>query len=315
MPRRISTTRGREFGSGLRAAIAGAGLSSRAAAELADWDEAKLSDLVNGKGGSSEVDLAILLGICRTPADERDHLLELFPDTNLKGWWQQHGTCVAVRLRTLVEHLALAKTLICWQAYMVPDFLQTSAYMRAVIAASANEPADELEERMKAQLELQQALLRQGLQCTFFIHEMALHLPVGGRDVHVEQVHHLLRMTVRSSITIRIVPMAIGAHAGMRGPFTQLAFAKYEPLVCLRNENSTLFIEDSAATKGYDAVVRSLDMCSLDAEQSKAAISRLGEALSAGGCASEGREEFLVGERLKPLAQQGDWASVRGEYS
>src|SRR5687768_11443029 len=50
MPRRISTTRGREFGSGLRAAIAGAGLSSRAAAELADWDEAKLSDLVNGKG-------------------------------------------------------------------------------------------------------------------------------------------------------------------------------------------------------------------------------------------------------------------------
>jgi hypothetical protein len=299
MPRRISTTRGREFGSGLRAAIAGAGLSSRAAAELADWDEAKLSDLVNGKGGSSEVDLAILLGICRTPADERDHLLELFPDTNRRGWWQQHGTCAPVRLRTLVEHLAVAKTLICWQAHLVPDFLQTQAYMREVITASANDPADELDERIKAQLELQQALRRPGMQCTYFIHELALHLPVGGHDIHVEQVHHLLQMAVRSSVTIRIVPAAIGAHAGMRGPFTQLTFSKYEPLVCLRNENSTLFIEDAAAIKGYDAVVRSLDRCSLDAEQSKAAISRLAEALSATGRTSGAREEVATLDDLR----------------
>lgn len=100
MPKRNSTVRGREFGDGLRAAIAGAGLSSRAAAELADWDEAKLSELVNGKGGSSEVELALLLGICRTKPAERDHLMELFPETHIKGWWQQHGTCEPVRLRT-----------------------------------------------------------------------------------------------------------------------------------------------------------------------------------------------------------------------
>jgi len=281
MPKRFSTVRGREFGAGLRAAIACAGLSSRAAAALADWDEAKLSDLVNGKGGSSVVDLALLLGICRTVAAERDHLLRLFPETNVKGWWQQHGRCAPVRLRTLVEHLAMAKTLICWQACVVPDFLQTPAYARAVITESCNEPADELDERVEAQLEMQQALRRPGVQCTYFIHEPALYLPVGGHDVHVEQVHHLLRMAVRLSITIRIVPAAIGAHAGMRGPFTQLTFAKYEPLVCLRSENSTLFIEDTAAVEGYDAIVRSLDRCSLDADQSKEVIARLGEALSA----------------------------------
>lgn len=288
MPKRFSTARGREFGAGLRAAIACAGLSSRAAAEIADWDEAKLSDLVNGKGGSSVVDLALLLGICRTVAAERDHLLRLFPETNVKGWWQQHGRCAPVRLRTLVEHLAMARTLVCWQAYAVPDFLQTPAYARAVITASCNEPADEFDERVKAQLEMQQALLQPGVQCTYFIHEPALHLPVGGHDVHVEQVHHLLRMAVRSSVTIRIVPAAIGAHAGMRGPFTQLTFAKHEPLVCLRSENSTLFIEDAAAVEGYDAIVSSLDRCSLDADQSKAAITRLGEALSATDRSNEG---------------------------
>ncbi|RAS59221.1 hypothetical protein C8D87_11581 [Lentzea atacamensis] len=83
------------------------------------------------------------------------------------------------------------------------------------------------------------------------------------------------------------MPAAIGAHAGIRGPFTQLTFAKYEPLVCLRSENSTLFVEDAAAVEGYAAIVRSLDRCSLDADQSKAAITRLGEALSATDCSNE----------------------------
>lgn len=46
MPKRISTARGREFGAGLRAAITGASLTSRAVAEFLDWDEAKLSDVV-----------------------------------------------------------------------------------------------------------------------------------------------------------------------------------------------------------------------------------------------------------------------------
>ncbi|GGU35613.1 hypothetical protein GCM10010178_29780 [Lentzea flava] len=67
-----------------------------------------------------------------------------------------------------------------------------------------------------------------------------------------------------------------------------MTFARYEPLVCLRNENSTLFIEDTAAVEGYDAIVRSLDRCSLDAEQSKAAIARPGEALSATDRLNEG---------------------------
>ncbi|WP_112264689.1 helix-turn-helix domain-containing protein [Lentzea terrae] len=75
MPIRFSTVRGREFGGGLRTAIAAAGFSSRALAERVDWDEAKLSGLVNGKGGVSDVELGVLLGLCGVSPVERDHLL------------------------------------------------------------------------------------------------------------------------------------------------------------------------------------------------------------------------------------------------
>lgn len=274
MPKRSSTVRGREFGDGLRAAIADAGFSGRAAAERVGWQEAKLSDLVNGKGGATETELALLLGVCRTRAAESRHLLDLFPDTNIKGWWQQHGTRPPIRNRTFVEHMALANKLVSWNTHMVPDALQTAAYMREVLRASSSVPDDEMEARVAARLEMQKQL-RQGLNCTFLLHESALHLRVGSVDMQGEQARHLLRMATRANITIRIVPADSGAHAGLSGPFTQLSFAKYNPLVWVEGENFSLIIEERAAVKGYETIVDALGHTSLDEDQSTARITDL----------------------------------------
>lgn len=120
MPKRTSTVRGREFGAGLREAIRKAGLSGRAAAELAGWDHAKLSDLLNGKGGATEIELARLLGVCRTPAKEHDHLLALFTEATKSGWLQLHGDKPPVQLRTLIEHETAAIEIISWSMNLVP---------------------------------------------------------------------------------------------------------------------------------------------------------------------------------------------------
>ncbi len=251
MPKRFSTAHGREFGDGLRAAIEASGMPARRIAELLGWQEAKVSDFVNGKGGCTEIELVLLLGVCRTPSEERDHLLKLFRAAEeVRGWWQRHGACVHVRLRTLVENVEAAKTLTTWHPHGLPVFLRSVDYMRAVLSASANVPAEEIDQRVKAGQQLQELLSGRGLQCTFYVHEQALHLPVGGHEVHVGQVHHLLLMTVRSNVTIRIVPTAIGAHAGMSGAFTGLTFKTYEPLVFLEHENSTLIEEDKVAVEG-----------------------------------------------------------------
>jgi hypothetical protein len=278
MPKRFSTVRGREFGDGLRTAIAAAGFSSRALAERVDWDEAKLSGLVNGKGGASAVELGVLLGLCAVSPVERDHLLSLFPDAHVKSWLQEHGTCPPVYHRTLAENLAAATTVISWRGLALPELLQTPAYMRAAIMASPTVPRAEVEARVKARLKMQEQLRRSGLTCTFYIHELALGLPVGGADAHQEQVHHLLRMAVRPNVVIRIVPTAIGAHVGMDRPFTRLTFDKYEPVVCVECETSTAFIEDEPSIEAYGEIVRALSESSLDAVESKALIASLGEA-------------------------------------
>ncbi|MFS8100570.1 helix-turn-helix domain-containing protein [Lentzea alba] len=275
MPKRFSTARGREFGDGLRSAIANTGLTSRAVAELVGWQEAKVSDLVNGKGGATELEVALLLGVCRTPPQERDHLLSLFNEMNLKGWWQEHGACTPIRPRTLIEHERAAKKLISWQVSLVQALIQLPEYARAVIASCVNVPEDEVEERVRARIERQTVLLRKGLKCVFYIHESALLSPVGGRQAMEAQLEHLLKMAARSYIDIRIVPISVGAHAGLAGAFDMLTFDKYEPVVFLDSENSSLIIEAPYAVKSYERVLEALDEIALDAEQSKGLIKRL----------------------------------------
>lgn len=109
-----------------------------------------------------------------------------------------------------------------------------------------------------------QTLVRRNVKCSFFVHEFALHL---------------LFMANRPNVTIRIVPAAHGAHAGLAGPFTQLTFAKYESLVWVETENSTLLAEAKDAIDGYETVVRALEEQSLGEAESTALITRLYETL------------------------------------
>jgi len=274
MPKRFSTVRGREFGDGLRAAVAATGMTSRKVAELVGWQEAKLSDLVNGKGGATELELALLLGACRTPPRERDHLLSLFVSTGVKGWWQEHGACAPISPRTLVEHERLATELVSWQTMLLHGMVQTPGYTRAVLDACANVPQREREERVEAR-GLRQEVLRGGVKACFFVPEAVLLDQVGGAEVMREQLRYLDEVAARPRIDVRVVPMGVGAHAGMAGSFDLLSFDRYDDVVFLEGENSSLVIEASEAVRAYRRVAEGLEAVALDAERSRQLIKEL----------------------------------------
>ncbi|MDX8047927.1 helix-turn-helix transcriptional regulator [Lentzea sp. BCCO 10_0798] len=275
MPKRDSTVRGREFGAGIRAAIDKAGLTGRGASQLAGWDPAKLSDLMNGKGGISEHDLIRLLGVCRTPLEESDHLLTMFREADRSGWLQVHGERQPVLPRTLNEHEAVATEIICWSMNLVPGPLQLPDYFRALIDSNPNTLQTEADERVAARADRQQQLFRRRCDMTFYIHEQALRLPVGGPEVMSDQLHHIMTMGIRPYITYRVLPTSLGAHAGLAGSFTLMTFDKLEPVVFIDAENHAVFLDDKDSAKAYKNIVRSLDQAALDAEQSKELIERM----------------------------------------
>lgn len=260
----FSTARGRVFGVGMLAAMEAAKLNGSGLAKLAGWDASKVSNMLNGRGVVDLEEVSLLLGICRTPLKERERLRGLFAARNVRWWWQPYDVCVPERSDAVTVQLAAAETLIGWDPHVVPLLLRTAEYERELLAASATVPADEVEERVRGLLAIQQSLPREA-DCTFYVHEVALRLQIGGRTTQAEQLHHLM---VNRNRKVRVVPASVGAHAGVAGAFTWLTFARFEPLVWMRAESSSLFVETEEAAHSYEAVVRKLDEVSLGEDES-----------------------------------------------
>jgi transcriptional regulator with XRE-family HTH domain len=274
MPKRNSSVAGREFGNGVRAAIEQTGLTQRQLAELLDWQEAKISDLVQGKGGVTETELRELLAYCRVSRDEVRRLVALFRESREKGWLLFPEDGVPDQVHSLISQERLASKITVWSMNLVPGHLQIAGYIRAASEKSAKiQPAD-IDALIRAKLD-RQAILRPGREFVFFVHEQALRLPVGGQDVMRAQLNHILMMLMRKYVTVRIVPAAIGAHAGMSGSFTQLSYYKFEPVVFIESQNSGLFLEDQESLACYAEVLKRLDQEALDAEQSARMITAM----------------------------------------
>jgi transcriptional regulator with XRE-family HTH domain len=273
MPKRTSSVVGRSFGDGVRDAIRGSGMTQRRLAERLDWEEAKVSDLVKGKGGVTEVELALLLGMCGTPPDETRRLLALFKESREKGYLEFAEDGVLSPQRTLMEQELHANEIAAWSLSLIPGLLQIASYIRAMAERTVFGLTD-VEAAISLKLE-RQAIFHRSRTFVFYIHEQALRLPVGGPEVMKQQLLHLLRMTIRPYLAIRIVPIAVGAHAGAAGSFMQLKFEKFEPVIFVEGVRTGIFLEDKDSLTYFDEVLKQLDQVALDEEQSRELITSI----------------------------------------
>ncbi|MDT7784129.1 MAG: hypothetical protein QOF58_2548, partial [Pseudonocardiales bacterium] len=250
--------RGREFGDAIRALLRAADLTNRAAAELLGWQEAKVSELINGKEGTSEVDLAQLLGLLRTPPAEFEHLMALHRETHIRDWLQPTSSGKTDRARTLRENEKIASGVSGWSMNLVHGLVQVPQYITHVVHASTKLSADERPIMISNRIARQKAVLDGYRTVTIFMHEQALRLPVGGQEVMDEQYHHLLRLSVRPYVTLRLVPTAFGLHAGLAGSFDILTFKKIPAIVFVECEGANVFLEDQPSVGLYEDVLKSL---------------------------------------------------------
>jgi len=279
---REPTIRSRELGEGLRRAMQQAGLNGLEAAHLLGWSQSRVSRLLSGKRGGSEVDVSAFLAVCRVKGDDRDQLLALCREQNTPGWFQQHGSRLPKQLVTLIDHENKAVAIGDFQSTLIPGLLQTGDYTRALIRQAGTIPADEIDDRVAARLARQSLFSRdRPPRFTFFIHEFVLRLPVGGPAVMADQLHHLRRMALRSYLTLRVVPAVLGGHAAINGSFTLMELAEFKPVVYLESETSSLFLEKPVEIDAYQGILAALAETALGEGESRELIATLATELYA----------------------------------
>jgi uncharacterized protein DUF5753/helix-turn-helix protein len=276
MADREPTIRSRELGEGLRVAMENAGLSGVEAARILGWSPGWVSRLLTGKRGCRDTEIAHFLGVCRVDAKEAERLMALAQEQDTPGWLQQYGAGMTKRLRTLIDHETQAAKINCFECLVVPGLLQTAEYARAVFNAVANVTASQIEDRLATRMARQTLLSRTWPpRFIYFLHEFVLRTPVGGPAVMSDQLHQLLRLSVRPHITLRVVPVETGAHAAMHGAFQLMEFNNFRPVVYMDSETTSLFLEKPDETTAYRDVLTALAETALGEGQSREIISTI----------------------------------------
>lgn len=279
-----STIRSRELGDALRQAMERAGLNGKRTARMLGWSESRVSRLLTGQLGATEIDISAFLAVCMVTGEERERLLRLTREQDQPGWLQQHGSSMPEQLKTLIDHESKAVEINEFEPDFVPGLLQTGDYAQALLERSATIPAVEVQDRVAARLARQSLFSRDRRpQFTFYLHEFVLWLPVGGKEVMSDQLHSLLRMAVRSYISIRIIPVAYGAHAGTSGSCRLMDFTVFKPVAYVEEQTAGHFLEDPEEIATYRKIFASLANCALDERESKELITRLAIDLYADG--------------------------------
>ena len=276
------TVRSRELGEGLRQAMQRARLNGRQAAHQLGWSPSWVSRLLSGKRNASQLHVAAFLALCRVTGPERDRLLALCQDQHTPGWLQQHGSRLPQQVVTLIDHEDKAVVIGEFQSMLVPGLLQTGDYARALLTEAGRVPVSEIDDRVAARLARQSLFSRERpARFTFFIHEFVLRLPIGGPAVMSDQLHHLLRMSVRPYLTLRMVPAALGGHAGTGGSFKLMEFTDFKPVAYLDSETSCLFLERREEIVAYQSILATLAETALKEGESRELIALLATELYA----------------------------------
>jgi hypothetical protein len=281
MEDREPTARARELGLLLGKAAADSKFSGAALSRWLGWSQAKVSRIFTGTRPASSEDVIALAAVCRVKAEERKHLLRLAKEVHELNWLQEFGDRLPPALRTLVDYERESAEIVEFEANLVPGLLQTPDYARALMQRSATIPAEEVEDRVSVRRKRREIFAREHRPtCRFFIDELALVRTGPGREILGGQLHHLLEMSVRPYIEIRVIPDAVGFHPGKK-PFRVMEFFDLNPVVFMEDETGAQFLQQKDTVTAYRQVIKGLAAVALNEGQSRDWIASVASTLGA----------------------------------
>jgi len=241
--------------------------------------ESKMSRLELGRVAFKErdvSDLLMLYGV--TDPEARDAVLALLEDANRRGWWREYEDVMPGWFQNYVGLEAAAKILRTYETHFVPGLLQTPEYARAVLASTTPPlTGRDLDRAVTLRTTRQQVLRRSdALRVWAVVDESALRRDVGGPEVHRAQLERLLELMERPNISLQVLPISTGVHAG-GGAFSLLRFGGPDlpDVVYVEHLLGALYMDKIEHVERYIEVMDRLSVDSLTPEATYDLVSKM----------------------------------------
>lgn len=270
------TVQRRRLGIELRRLREAAGKTIDEVAQVLECSDSKVSRIENGQVSASPRDVRDMLESYGVETERRDELVKFARAARKKGWWEAYNDTPAV---PLVGLEVAADHILAYEPMFVLGLLQTEGYARSIIRALRPDLSSEQAERWVELRMARQKLLEQedAPSLDVILEECALRRPVGRRIEMRKQLQHLVAITELPNLTLRVLPLSTGEHAGMSGAFHIYRFLKRtEPdVVFLEHTISDLYLENHAQVERYSAAFERLRQAAMSPRRSAAYVSML----------------------------------------
>ncbi|MEV6705705.1 helix-turn-helix domain-containing protein [Micromonospora wenchangensis] len=263
-----------------------------AAAEALECSRHKMWRIESGLGMVRAVDVRAMCELYGARRALTAALVALAGETRGRGWWHAYGDPVPEWFDLYGGLESAASRLREHAGALVPALLQTPAYAAATCPHRPGATGEEREQPVEARLR-RQDLLRRRLprppRYEVLLAEAVLLRQVGGAAVTAGQLRHLAEASLLPQVSIRVLPLAAGAHdAALTGSFVLLEFPlglradPDPPVVYQESLTGALYLDRPAEWAAYEQVWAGLDGVALDEEESRRLILTIGEELHPG---------------------------------
>jgi hypothetical protein len=265
---REPTVLDREIARRLRRAMSAAGLNGKQIAPLLEHSEVRISRWLTGRDVISEVDAAAFLVVCGIGTKRQAPLLRLVRDRDHAVPLWMSGAELADG--GYADHLGGAVSVREFACVGLPAMVQTPQYIHAALGDAAD-TAGWLAVREQAT----RLLHRSCLDVRVVVHEWVVRTPIGGTEVMVDQLDHLVRLSTWGHVSVRVLP--IEAHSARAAPFgpAQFGVATVQDSrpVLYRHDTDGLLLRDNPTDVAYHrALFDRLHTAALNEEDTRALL-------------------------------------------
>ncbi len=272
------TLRQRRLGTELRRLRERAGLTSSAAATLLGVKQAQISGIESGRYAVSADRVRTFARAYHCADQALIDALANMTGGRTRGWWDEYREHLPVGLIDLAELEHYATALRVALVIHIPALLQTTDHARALFRGGIPPFAQyEVEHRLTHRIKRQGILHRETpTPYTATIHEAALRMGYGGRQVAVAQLQHILDMSELPHVTVRIVPFGRESfHGTGQGIDYVVGTVPRLDTVQLDTHHGCEFLDGEAQLGKYRAVIDHMEASALDADDSRDLILRI----------------------------------------
>lgn len=268
-----ATMRGRWLGTRLREHRRAAGLKGAEVGKLVARTAGTISKWESGHVIPGPSEIYYLLDIYGVGDDERKRLMRHAEEARQPGLSEVDASD-AISDHAWLE--SLTWRIETFQSNALHGLLQTRDYVRELLMAVYPTHPPELVDGAIAAREARQRRLHgdDPLQLSAILDEAVLRRMVGGPEVMRAQLEVLAERAALHNVEIRVVPLAVGAHAGLVGGFDLLRFRDEDDIVFFETRDGSIYLPNGGA---YTDALRLLATVALPPAESLAMIEAIAE--------------------------------------